>query len=468
MMQTLWTRDYTLHRMETVMRSLRSTMTRRWLGFIVEPVEVTGLRNGLASFQVESGSWKRYLRVVDGLFMRPARFRTYLAEYTSARNAFVRTAKRIGGRAAAINDPATLAELLTEFLDVHDRFMLIGQWTPFYLGECAESMLPPLLRRTLKSEARAAEAFSVILSLERMTAMRREHHDLLRIALAPVGQRTRRITEHTQKYQWLPCINVIISKPWTAAHFSRQLRAVLRPGNARFELQRLLATFALARQRYRRLLAELPVPVRTSARQAHAIAFIKDDRDDARRQAYFAIRPLYRALARSLGLPPSQIEWLTPDEILDGLRGQRVPLKDIRWRQRGYMLKVRNGRVRVFPSRSASTALSKSEVSTVRGIAAGAGKAIGRARIVRLVADLPAVKNGDILIAVFTHPDYLSAMRRAGAIVTDEGGLTSHAAIVARELKKPCVVGTKVATQVFKDGDRVEVDATKGTVRKLS
>ena len=56
---------------------------------------------------------------------------------------------------------------------------------------------------------------------------------------------------------------------------------------------------------------------------------------------------------------------------------------------------------------------------------------------------------------------------KAGAIVTDEGGLTSHAAIVSRELKIPCIVGTKIATKILKDGDIVEVDAENGIVRKI-
>ena len=58
----------------------------------------------------------------------------------------------------------------------------------------------------------------------------------------------------------------------------------------------------------------------------------------------------------------------------------------------------------------------------------------------------------------------MSALTRCGAIVTNEGGLTCHAAIIARELKKPCVIGTKIATKVLKDGDLVEVDANKGIV----
>ncbi len=72
-----------------------------------------------------------------------------------------------------------------------------------------------------------------------------------------------------------------------------------------------------------------------------------------------------------------------------------------------------------------------------------------------------------ILVAPMTTPDFVPLMKRAGAIITDEGGLLCHASIVARELKKPCIVGTKIATQVLKDEDLVEVDATKGIVKIL-
>jgi pyruvate,water dikinase len=67
-----------------------------------------------------------------------------------------------------------------------------------------------------------------------------------------------------------------------------------------------------------------------------------------------------------------------------------------------------------------------------------------------------------------TTPDYVSSMKVAGAIVTNEGGLLCHAAIISRELGKPCVIGTKIATQVLKDGDMVEVDADNGVVRIIN
>ncbi len=74
---------------------------------------------------------------------------------------------------------------------------------------------------------------------------------------------------------------------------------------------------------------------------------------------------------------------------------------------------------------------------------------------------------GDILVAASTNPSLVTLMHKAGAIVTDEGGLTSHAAILSRELKVPCVINTGIATRIFKDGDVMEVDANNGTVRLI-
>lgn len=110
------------------------------------------------------------------------------------------------------------------------------------------------------------------------------------------------------------------------------------------------------------------------------------------------------------------------------------------------------------------------KVDTFRGIVVSKGKSgnvTGRVRIVldpNKTADFVA---GEILVAPMTSPDYIFAMKQASAIITDTGGLTSHAAIVSRELGVPCLVGTKVATHVLKDGDLVEVDAEKGIVRLL-
>jgi len=69
------------------------------------------------------------------------------------------------------------------------------------------------------------------------------------------------------------------------------------------------------------------------------------------------------------------------------------------------------------------------------------------------------------MVACMTKPEFVPAMKKAIAIITDEGGLTCHAAIISRELGIPCVIGTKVATKILKDGMEVEVDADKGIVK---
>lgn len=109
----------------------------------------------------------------------------------------------------------------------------------------------------------------------------------------------------------------------------------------------------------------------------------------------------------------------------------------------------------------------ESDKTEVIGTVGYKGIARGPVCVARTKADLLKLKDGDVLVSVMTDPSYVSAMQRATAFVTDEGGTLSHAAIVAREMKKPCVIGTKIATQIFKDGDLVEVDADNGIVRKI-
>jgi len=108
-----------------------------------------------------------------------------------------------------------------------------------------------------------------------------------------------------------------------------------------------------------------------------------------------------------------------------------------------------------------------SDVDDFRGLTACLGKAEGRVKVLMSATESYKIKKGDVLVAVMTRPDYVPAMKKAAAIVTDEGGVTCHAAIVSRELNIPCVIGTKIATSVLKDGDIVEVNANHAVVRIL-
>jgi len=102
----------------------------------------------------------------------------------------------------------------------------------------------------------------------------------------------------------------------------------------------------------------------------------------------------------------------------------------------------------------------------IKGMPASPGKARGIARIIKDPTSKEVSKN-TILVAEITDPSFVPIMAKSAAIVTDYGGITSHPAIVARELGIPCVVGTENATEIIKDGDLIEVDGTNGLVKKL-
>ncbi len=103
----------------------------------------------------------------------------------------------------------------------------------------------------------------------------------------------------------------------------------------------------------------------------------------------------------------------------------------------------------------------------IKGQVGNRGKYTGTARIIMNTHDFSKMQSGDVLVSTMTTPDFVVLMHKAGAIVTDIGGMLCHAAIVSREINKPCVIGTKFATQILKDDDLIEVDADKGVVKIL-
>ncbi len=106
-------------------------------------------------------------------------------------------------------------------------------------------------------------------------------------------------------------------------------------------------------------------------------------------------------------------------------------------------------------------------IKEIKGLSTSKGKITGKVRILSGSRHFDSMRDGEILVTSMTSPEFIVAMRKAAAIITDEGGITCHAAIVSRELGLPCVVATKIATRVLKTGDLVEVDAYEGTVKRL-
>jgi len=135
---------------------------------------------------------------------------------------------------------------------------------------------------------------------------------------------------------------------------------------------------------------------------------------------------------------------------------------------------IEDSSIYIVQTRPVTTTEKKTEAKETReipkgdaileGLAASPGIASGTVKIVHEVKDLSKVQKGDVLVAVMTKPDFVVAMERATAIVTDEGGITSHASIISRELGIACVVGTGNATKILKDNQEITVDAYSGKI----
>lgn len=131
--------------------------------------------------------------------------------------------------------------------------------------------------------------------------------------------------------------------------------------------------------------------------------------------------------------------------------------------QKEYFVKI-DDTIQVIGQEQQSNQL---ESQIVKGNVAYPGVVRGKIKIILSKEEMGDIEDGEILVTAMTTPEFMPAIRKAAAFVTDEGGITSHAAIVARELKKPCIIGTRVATQVLKSDDFVEVDAENGLIRIL-
>jgi len=116
------------------------------------------------------------------------------------------------------------------------------------------------------------------------------------------------------------------------------------------------------------------------------------------------------------------------------------------------------------PSAPPAATPAAAQAPLLRGLGASPGAATGRVRVLTATAQAGQLQPGEVLVAPMTSPDWVPIMRRASAIVTDAGGMTSHAAIVSRELGIPCVVGTRVATRTLRDGMLVTVNGKEGSV----
>lgn len=203
-------------------------------------------------------------------------------------------------------------------------------------------------------------------------------------------------------------------------------------------------------------------------------AYLHDYRKEMQVKTNYACHRILVETARRLKYKASDLEWLFHNEVRSLLLGKKINRLLIKQRRQCVVSLIIRNKIHVYQGavakkiKQANLNLDRKTISSVTGLAVTKGCVRGRALVCQGGKEaIKKIRKGDILICPMTMPDYLPALKIAKGIVTEEGGLTSHAAIVARELKKVCIVGTKEATRVFKTGDQIEVNANKGIVRKI-
>lgn len=198
------------------------------------------------------------------------------------------------------------------------------------------------------------------------------------------------------------------------------------------------------------------------------IVYIKFFRKGIFAEAYYSIENLLEEIGKRIGCTKNEASNLLAGEILAALILGVFPAACVRARMKDSMLCSDNDHSYILPSEYADKVFPKKNTVVLRqplkGQAAFVGVVQGRVCIVNTPEEMSKLKQGDVLVSRLTNPSLLPAMKLASAFVTDTGGLTCHAAIVARELQKPCLVGTGNATEVFTDGDMVEVDTSRGII----
>lgn len=186
----------------------------------------------------------------------------------------------------------------------------------------------------------------------------------------------------------------------------------------------------------------------------------------------YHINRLLKEIGLRLKISLDEARYMTCKEIVYALKVGNIDTGNIKKRLKFCFYYAEEKKDMIFLDREHKL-LKQLKVKKINGIKelngqpACLGKIIGKAKIINTINDIKKINKGDVLISIATNPDLLPAMKKAAAFVTEQGGVTSHAAIVARELKTPCIIGTKIATKVIKDGDLVEVDADRGIVKIL-
>lgn len=417
-------------------------------------------------FYIDASAWVKLVKSLEEKYAsNMAALEDYETEFERRGNEYVKAAKAL---AVIAFDKTSDKDILDAYCDYQEKLLRYSEftWTAFILNNFVAEQATAILDKYLKIgkdaiKQKRQEYIDGVFHPARNAAVLELACE---VANAKGSLPEAKMAELYEKYNWLPCLD-LFNDPWTKSEFKDAVAGMKKPPEKEvITIRQMAGELGLNPEDEQYL------------NVAQHFVYIKDARDDFRRQGICIALPFFRMIEKRMGIEPKEIRYVTSDEVIAFLKEKAAARKDaIEERKDGFAVYLdRENRIACISGAQITTALESFRLlpkqvglKEIRGMTASKGKAAGKVAIVRGIADLAKVKAGDVLVAVTTHPDYTIAMRKAAAIITDEGGITSHAAIVAREFSIPCIVGTHCATKLLQNGDKVEVDADGGIVRKV-
>lgn len=345
----------------------------------------------------------------------------------------------------------------------------------FALG--TDELIGQMLRKELKGEwdkeSDFTRLFSIATAPVHQSFINQAEIELLKII---VGKSKDSLDEYQKKYYWTKN-NYYIAQHLSVDFFKKEIKAWKASGkNLNLELKRIADTPKNNQREKNKLLKKynLSPLLQTLLKISEDFTWWQDER---KRATYINIdlgTKILAEVAKRAGYTVEELKHAVPSELVDILIKHLPTRKELVSRMQSVFVVTRDwlyiarGQEMKDIKKAMFGDKKQEQLMDFRGLSASTGRAIGPVKIVKSATEIGKVKAGDVLVAVMTRPDYIVAMKKAAAIVTNEGGITSHAAIVSRELGIPCIIGTKIATEVLKDGDLVEVNANHGWVRIIN
>ena len=356
-----------------------------------------------------------------------------------------------------------------KFRQIYFRFVPYGEPLPYFLKNKLEEVLGEYL---IKKLGMSTKDYQILITPLYQSFLNREEQELFDITKKHKPQSAgykKALSKHAKNYRWLlyDYASVIVEEKY----FQEKVEE-FKKNSPKFIDYRQLA------QRKQDIINEYKVAEKYQYYLSilEDLFYLMDKKKEVLTRFNLALRPFYLEIAKRLKLDVEDLYWHFWQEVKKALEGQRKISAEIAAARRHQSVtKMHNWNNRFLSDREAEKfrqdiARDKdfsSQQKIVKGAPASSGKARGIVCHLKSSQENNKIKHGEILLVGNTTPDYMPAIKKAAAIVTNEGGLTCHAAIVSRELNVPCVVGTRIATQILNTGDKVEVDADKGIIKKL-